>query len=247
MKDENLQKEFEEYFKGVNIPNDITADAKADVKPKRNIMPKIAKYASIAASIVLVFAVTMTILFRQNFRVNSPGGGITNNGGTPNPPDGMGDSAASDSEFELYTDSELVQSYQNAYSISTLNSSLKVIENFAYASNATVENCKAGYRDGELALVTAEITIVNGLNRDETIVFVEFTDEKLIYDELADYFDGKTYTYYGVQYYLTETTAENGEPEFKLHILYKGVKYYFSVRSSDTNAYKKYLNIVTKK
>ena len=34
MKDNRLENEFEEYFKGVNIPNDITADAKASMAVK---------------------------------------------------------------------------------------------------------------------------------------------------------------------------------------------------------------------
>lgn len=237
MKDKNLQKEFEEYFKGVNISDDITADAKAQVKPKRIIMPKIVKFASIAASIVLVFAVTLTLIFSSDFKKTYPNDEMPNSGAA----------APDSSAFKFYTDSDLTQYNQNAYSISSLNYSLHFIENIAYAQNATVENCKAGYRSGKLALVTAEVSIVNGLNRDDTTVFVEFTDEKLIYDELADYYDGKAYNYFGAQYFLTETTDENGEPQFKLHILYDGVKYYFSVRSSDLKAYEKYLNMVTEK
>ena len=243
MKDENLQKEFEEYFKCVNISDDITADAKAQVKHKRSIMPKIVKFASIAASIVLVFAVTLTLIFSPNFKNTSPEDGMSNSGAAV--PDASG--GAGTPMFELYTDSDLTKYNQSAYSISSLNNSLRFIENIAYAQNATVETCTAGYRSGKLALVTAEVSIVNGLKRDETTVFVEFTDEKLIYYELADYYNGKVYNYFGAQYFLTEKTAENGEPEFKLHILYYGVKYYFSVRSSDIKAYEKYLNMVTGK
>ena len=34
MKDQRLEKEFEEYFKGINTPDDITEGAKKYVKPK---------------------------------------------------------------------------------------------------------------------------------------------------------------------------------------------------------------------
>lgn len=246
MKDDRLEKKFDEYFDGVNISNDIIADAKASVKPKRKIMPRIMKFASIAASIVLVFALAITVMIRTDFNGILGGNSASNGGdesGTPPDYEGDGDTNA----FVLYTDGDLVQSYQDAYSISSLNSSLKFIENYAYAYNAGVENCKAGYKDGKLALVTAEISILNGLNRDETTVFVEFTDEKQVYYELEDYYKARVYDYNGAKYYFKTTVAPNGEPEFKLHISYKGVKYYFSVQSSDMKAYEKYLDIVTKK
>lgn len=251
MKDDRLEKKFDEYFDGVNISNDIIADAKASVRPKRKILPKIMKFASIAASIVLVFAVAIAVMIRTGFNLALPDNGMASGGNTPDTPPGDdapgGAPPSGASPFELYTDSDLVQSYQSAYSISSLNSSLKFIENLAYSYNSTVEACNAGYKDGKLALVTAEVSILSGFNRDETTVFVEFTDEKVIYSGLADYYDGKVYNYYDAQYYLTKTTAQNGEPEYKLHISYRGVKYYFSVRSTDIRAYGKYLNLVTKK
>lgn len=250
MKDDRLEKKFDEYFDGVNIPNDIIADAKASVKPKRKLMPKIMKFVSIAASIVLVFAVAIAVIFRNGFNGVFPDDSTASGGnsqGTPLDPGSDGDTATGDTpKFGLYTDSDLVQSYQSAYYISSINSSLKFIEDFAYSYNASVASCKAGYKDGELALITAEVSVLNGLNRDETTVFVEFTDKQLIYYELDDYYDGRVYNYNGLKYYLTETKAQNGEPEYKLHISYRGVKYYFSIRSTDRTAYAKYLNIVIK-
>ena len=262
MKDKRLENEFEEYFQSVNISNDIIADAKASVKPKRNIMPKVVKFASIAASIVLVFAVTLTIMFSSNFRKSSPDSDMSSNNapsapghsdesqdGETSAPDHSSGSAggAPFYPFELYTDSDIVQSDISAYSISSLDKSLKFIENFALADNAGVEYCTAGYdKSDKLVLVKAKVNIANGLNRDETTVFVEFTGQKSVYDKLAEYYDGKISYYRGAQYYLTRTTSENGEPEFKLHILYNGVKYYFNVHSSDESAYEKYLNLIVK-
>ena len=258
MKDSRLEKEFEEYFKGVNISDDITADAKRYVKPRRNIMPKIAKFASIAASIVLVFAVALTIIFKSDFSKTSPDngalGGSGSLDGTENPPssgapdlEGNSPSAGGPVVFEFYSDDDLTQKDISAYSLSSLSSSLKFIENFALADNASVESCKASYNmNDKLVLVKARVNISSGLNRDETTVFVEFTEDNLIYSELADYYNGTIYYYNGAEYFLTATVAENGEPEFKLHILYKGVKYYFNVHSSDKKAYEKYLKLIIK-
>ena len=255
MKDNRLEKEFEEYFKGVNTLSDITADAKKSVKPKRAIMPRIVKFASIAASFVLVFAVAIAVILKTDFNKAGDKEPSDGNGQYGGAPDGEGN-APSDSDpssgavqFELYTDGELEQRDSSAYSLSSLDSSLKLIENFALAKNANVVTCKTGYRDGKLALVTAEVNILNGLTRDETTIFVEFTDTNSIYSELADYYKGTVYYYgyYGYEYYLTETIGENGEPEFKLHILYRGVKYYFKVQSPDEKAYEKYLKMVIEK
>ena len=230
MKDDMLEKEFEEYFKGVNTPNDITADAKKYVKPKNKILPKFVKFASIAASFVLVAAIALTIALRADFKK-------TEN----TPPD-----ASAPSGFSFYTDGDLDTERANPYSLSSLDRALKFIETFAFADHASINNCEAGYKENELALVKADVSIINGLYRDDTKVYVEFTDENLIYGELADYYDGKKGTYRGAQYYLTETTAENGELQFKLHVSYRGVKYYFDVHSSDKKAYEKYLNLIVK-
>lgn len=238
MKDNRLEKEFEDYFKGVNIKNDITADAKKAMaeKPKRRIWPQIAKYASIAASIVLVFSLALTITLKTDFNrlFNFGGSGV-------NKPDAA-------AQFQTYTDSDLQKQDLNAYSLASLNSSLKLIEDFAHAKNASVTSCEAAYTvDKKLALVIAEVHLLNGLNRDETSIFIEFTDQKAVYSELTGYYDGKENTYKGAEYYLTATTAQNGEPEFRLHISYGGVKYYFKVQSTDRKAYEKYLKMVTGK
>ena len=262
MKDNRLEKEFDEYFKGVNIPDDITADAKKLVTPKRRVMPKFVKFASIAASIVLVFAVSLTVILNADFNKASSDSDPSAGPNDYNPPsssspdnedmDGSGGSLDSDSssggaKFAFYTDSDLTQKDESAYSLSSLDSSLKFIENLALANNASVESCSAGYnRSDKLVLVRAKVNILSGLNRDETTVYVEFTDKHLIYEELAEYYEGKIRYYYGAQYYLTRTVAENGEPEFKLHILYNGVKYYFNVHSSDEYAYEKYLDLIVK-
>ena len=246
MKDNDLEKQFDEYFKGVNISNDIVADAKKPVEHKRKAMPRIVRFASIAASIVLVFAVALTVILKTDFNKVAPGNSVGDSGASG---DSTGSPDVSEGDASLvsyYTDSDLEKSDANANSISKLNSSLKIIENFAMASNANVESCKAAYKDDKLALVIAKVNILNGLNRDETTVFVEFTEKNTVYGELADYYEPSVRYFDGNEYYLTQTVGENGEPEFRLHISYGGVKYYFNVHSSDKYAYEKYLYMVTK-
>lgn len=238
MKDKRLEQEFEEYFKGVNTPDNITGDAKKLVSPKKKIMPKFLKFASIAACFALVFAVSLTVILKTDL-IKTPSDTTTDASRPNDVPDNSGENI-----FKFYTDADLETKDVNAYSASKLNSSLKFIEKFAVADNADVAVCKAGYKDGTLALVQADASIINGLNRDETKIYVEFTEGNLIYDGLDEYYTDKKLYYRGAEYYLTQRTGENGEPEFKLHILYNGVKYYFLVQSSDRKAYQKYLSII---
>lgn len=252
MKDDKLEKEFDEYFKGVSCSNDITADAKKSVKPKRRIMPKFAKFASIAASFVLVFAVALTIILKNDFKnkssdkemsggndmsqAPSSGNNADSKPGTrPDEPDGDNSSGEVDS-FKYYTDADLTQTTVSSENISSLSPSLKFIEQFGNAENASVRTCKAGYIGEKLALVTAEVDIKIGIYSDKTDIFVEFTDTHTVYRELADYYNGQIHYDNGTKYYLTK----NGE-ESKLVILYGKVKYYFNIRSDDENAYAKYL------
>ena len=253
MKDKKLEEEFEVYFKGVNTPDNITGDAKKFVKPKQSFLPKFVKFASVAASFVLVFAVALTIVIKSN--LNNPSDGDTSAENPPaNAPDAEAPDAAEtpgatgtpDDGFRYYTDADISTVQANAYSISSLNGSLKFIENFAVASNASVSTCEVSYIGKTLTLAKAEISVLNGLTRDDATVFVEFTESKLIYDELEEYYGETKNNYRGAEYYLTRTVGENGEPQFKLHISYRGVKYYFNVTSPDQKAYQRYLNLIVK-
>ncbi len=236
MKDERLEKEFGEYFEGVSAPDNIIGDAKNLVRPRRKILPKFVKFASLAASFVLVFAVALTIVLKTDFSRDETG----------QPPSGSTPGTLPDDGFKYYTDAELSTISANAYSLSSLNKSLQFIENFAIASNASVNSCETAYTDGKLTLAKATVSVLNGFSRDETEVFVEFTEKNLIYGELADYYQGSKRTYRGAEYYLTQSVAENGEPNFKLNVLYMGVKYYFDVTSSDETAYQRYLDLIIK-
>ncbi len=229
MKDERLEQEFGEYFKGVETPDNITEKAKKQASVKRTATRGYLKYLSIAASSVLVCAVALALIFnsRTNFNAGTE---------APDPPQ-------SGSTDGTYADSDLVWESENAYAVSYLDPALALIENFAYADNARVSACNAAYLDGELAAVYAEITYL-ATARDDTEIVVEFTDDQLVYEPMTEYLSGTVHYYNGYEYYLTAYTAENGEPGFKLYVSVGGVKYYFNVRSSDEESYIKYLKLI---
>ncbi len=230
MKDKKLEEKFGEYFKGVNTPDNITDDAKKYAVRKRAVLPKIVKFASVAASFVLVFTAALIIILR---------GGIT-------PPEKGGDSAVPPPALVTYGNGELEYREANAYAASDLELSLYFIRNLAVASNAGVNEMTAGYGADGLALVKADACLFNGLLRHDTKIFVEFTEENTVHEELEDYRHGVVYEYRGVTYRLTRTIAENGEPEQKLYFLYQGVKYYFNVTSADEYAHLRYLEMIVK-
>lgn len=247
MKDDKLEKQFDEYFENVKTPDNITADAKRYVKRKNAVTPRFVKFASIAASFVLVLAISLTVILTTRQEVpaapdNSANGGASEPGTSDedsvNSPDGTW-------HFVSYADSDLSVEQTEVYGITKLNNSLKFIRNLAY-SGASVTECFAGYMNGGLAIVKADVSLIDGLSRHEAKVFVEFTDADTVYSPLTNYYRGTKGTYSGVTYYLTRETAENGEPLNKLQFTYGGVKYYFSVSSSDENSYMKYLKLIIK-
>lgn len=232
MKDEKLEKQFEEYFKGVKTPDDITDDAKKYIARKRAVMPKIVKFASIAASFVLVFAAAIALIMRNNALSPAP-----DNAGTPQAPS---------ASVATYGDGELDFKDADAYTVNKLNRSLSFVRTLAIANNADVSGLQTAYRQNELTLVKADLSLINGLSRHDTKVYVEFTSDDLVYDELLDFNDGGQYSYRGIDYYLTRTVAENGEPETKLSFSYNGAKYYFDVTSADRAAHLSYLKMIIK-
>lgn len=226
MKDQRLEKEFGEYFKGVNTPDDITADAKKYVKPGTSFMPKFLKFASVAASCVLVVTVAVLLLTRDSFKNDSPSSDVAESA-------------------PLYYDADITAVDADAYSLPN-KPSFKFITRLASYGGAHVSDCVTYYSENELVLFNAEVEMLYGLNRYDAEMYIEFTPDKT-YAPLKDYTEGEKSYYRGAEYYVTQTVADNGEPEFKLYVSYNGLKCYFDITSSDEQAYMKYLEIVVKK
>lgn len=227
MKDEKLEKQFEEYFKGASLPSGITDDAKKHVKAKKPALPRFVKFASVAASFIIVFvtAVALTLKF------TSP----------PDVPD-----SPSSAQITTYGDEALNFRRENAKYITELSQSLKPIEHFARKDNAIINECYSAYSDEKLTFVAADVSSVEGLTRYEAKIYVEFTDLNTVYSPLEEYFSGTEGVYRDAEYRLIRAVSENGEPVNKLYVNFGNVKYYVNVTSSDEDAYKKYLELIVK-
>ena len=97
------------------------------------------------------------------------------------------------------------------------------------------------FADDKTAFAYAEVTYVSGARYDAK-VFVEYTEQT--FEPLKDYSAGTTGTYRGVAFRLTREFAENGEPVNKVYIERGGLKYYFTVQSSDENSYMKCIDML---
>lgn len=230
MKDKRLEKEFDEYFKGVSTPDNITADAKKYVKPKSSFMPKFLKLASVMASCILV--VTLSVIIVMNRQ-------------TVTPPTADNQPPADESAApSVYYESELTAKDADAYALSE-NARLKLITKLAHSGNTRVYDCVSYYSGEELVLFGAKVDMLYSLTRYDANVYIEFATDK-VYEPLKDYTKSEKKVYRGAEYYVNETVADNGEPQFKLCVTYKGVKYYFDIISTDSQAYIKYLEFVVK-
>ena len=232
MKDKRLEEQFKEYFEGVTppeLPNNIVADAKKSVKRRDSRLPRFAKIASIAASFVLVFAVAAVLIARADFSAIIPDHSEDNSSG-------------GSAEIKTYSVSELRYDEENVYDLSATNKNLKFIETLAYMNNAEVSKVYTShFADEDTAHVYAEATYVASARYDMQI-FVEFSDKT--FEPLNEHSEGTAGNYRGISYYLTQEVAENGEPVNKLLAVKGGVKYYFTVQSSDENSYIKCLEML---
>lgn len=223
MKDKKLEEQFNGYFEGINPPENLAEDAKKYVKaPSR--LPRFAKFASIAASVVLVVTAAILIILNP-FAATLPDGEIQE-------PD--------TSDPALYYEKDISLSRVNGYSLGTIDPALKFLESFAYASNADLRAERAVFDGGETAFIRAEILQVAGA-RYETEIFVDFSGK--IYEPLSAYTEGEQFYYGGVPYRLTRSEV-NGEPNGKVYFQKDGLNYFISVTSSDTSAHLKYLDII---
>ena len=221
MKDRELEKVFNGYFEGVNTPDNLTQDAKKQVKKRNAFLPAFAKYASVAASFVVVVAVGAVLLSRANLF----------NAGSKAP------------ELLTYADEQLTKTETTAYELSEIDNSLKFIEELAYSENAAVYRVeRATFEDSTTAHVKAEFSLVTDTRYDAEI-YVEFAE--YAYAPLAEYTKGESGYYRGIDYNLICTTDEtSGELVTMLYAQKGGVKYYFTVLSSDSDSYKKCLELI---
>ena len=227
MKDRKLEEQFSGYFEGMNVPENLAEDAKKYVKAP-SALPRFYKFVSVAASIIIVFAVALVLVFRP---FAADGGEDPDFDGT-NSPDAVAPS--------YYSDGDVTLSAVSGYSLAAIDPALAFMEKFAYASNADVTAQRAEFSGGETAFVKAEVVQIAGARYDAEIL-VDFSGK--VYEPTASYMRGEQYYFKGVSYALTEGEID-GEPNYKIYAEKGRIKYYISVTSSDTQSYLRYLEII---
>lgn len=241
-KDDKLERAFDEYFEGLELPEGLAEDAKKLNIKRKPLISRLTKYASALACALIVCIVAAVGIHSgiNNVADDDDYGGSSGNSGAAD------DLSESDGSALLYSDtyslSGLETSEFDAYTISQTNSALGIIEKFALASNANVTSC-TGYSDGgELMLVKAEVTVISTYNQ-QTEIYVEFTEDGCVCEDLTYYYGGANYAYGNVSYLYCET-EDNGEPVRCITAEVNGVKYYIRVTSADTQAYLYYLELL---
>ncbi len=226
MKDKQLENAFGEYFDGVEkAPSSITADAKKQLNLQRKRNRVLTRAAAVAASVIAVCAGAGLI--------------ISYSAANSYPP-------SSDAQIEYYELSALSPEVADCYSASSFNPALSFIERLAHGRNSAVNSCTAYYDgDGGLALLKAEVFYTEGLYRHDATVYAEFTDEFSVCDIFKD-FEKSVNIGYGYLSYKFYSSEDDGEYVGNAATRAGGVKFYFSVKSSNEQAYLTYLNMLPK-
>lgn len=220
MDDKRLQTEFDEYFKGAALPENITADAKSHVKPrKRDIGKWILLLAPIAAAFVLI--VTASVAFLNRTPIN--------NGATDN------------TRYSYYTAAGLDEKHIAPYSAKDIKG-LEFVQSLAYKPDANI-NLTALYESENMVLAKAEISLLHDGYRHDAVMYAEYTDEYYCFEELKDYHTGDKLYYRGYDY-IYNLTYDEGESVYMIYLYTGGVKYYFSVMTSEPDGYKIYLDLL---
>lgn len=225
MDDKRLQSEFDGYFKGANLPENMTADAKTQVKPrKRDGLKWFLRLAPIAAAFVVVVAASVILLNNA-----SPSGGSQTN-------DGIG------SSYYYYTAADLSNPvYVDPYSAIDING-LEFAHTLAYAPNSNI-NLTAFYQSENMVLAKAEISLLHNGYRHDAWLYAEYTDEYYCFEELKKYLTGDEMYYRGYNY-IYNLDYDEGENVYMIYMYTGEVKYYLSVMTSELYGYQFYLDLL---
>ena len=222
MDDKRLQNEFDGYFRGANLPSDMTADAKAQVKPHNRVIRKwFLRLAPAAVAFVLVIA--LSIVFINRFYPSNTTGGDA----------GL--------IYNYYSTEQLTSKYIDPYSAADIKG-LEFAEKLAFMQNTNV-NLTAFYESDNMVLAKADITLLHNGYRHDAVLYAEYTNEYRYCEELKDYLTGEEYYYRTYNYLLTCDQVE-GEPVYMIYLHNGGVKYYLSVMTSEVDGYKIYLDFL---
>ena len=227
MDDKRLQQEFDEYFTASNLPENMTADAKAHVKArKREGLFKWVRLVPVAAVTILLI---VGVSFMMN-RFSTPGSSTGS------------DNSAERSEYTYYSSASLTSLPLDPYSAGKIEG-LEFAEELAVTCNASIR--LTGFRDdeGKLVYAQADVSMLHGGYRHDTVIYAEYTDEYVCLEDLKDYLTGST-SYYRGNDYVINTEFDDGENVYKIYLNTGKVKYYISVMTSEEYGYRYYLNFL---
>lgn len=230
MKDEKkLQEEFDEYFGGVNLPDNMTADAKLHVKRRKNTgLIWLKRLAPIAAAAVLIVA--FTVFFNLAPRANGGSDGFDS-------PQNQGNTSP---QYSFYTADKLIPENMDI-TVADKIAGLKFTEKFIFKKNVSAS--VTAYSDAAGRLIFAEINvslIYNGYRHDGVII-AEFTDRYVCLDDMKDYLEGSNRTYYDMEY-VYNGGEDKGEPVHRVFACKNDVKYYISVTTAQKSGYMLYVD-----
>lgn len=237
MDDKKLQNEFDEYFEGVNLPRNMTADAKAQVKPrKRDIRKWFLRLAPVAAA--FIFIVAASVAFMNKLSPFNEANGSDQ----PSAPSNTDKNDAS-TRYSYYTIDELTGKRIDPYSASNVKG-LEFAKDLADAQNSNI-NLTAFYESGNLILAQAVISLLRNGYRHDAVLYVEYTDEYCCFEELKDYIKGESLPYRGYELICNQAYDE-GESVYTVYTYADGVKYYLYVMTSEPYGYRLYFDILKK-
>lgn len=237
----DLRQQFDSYFEGTEVPEGLAEDAKKYVKQRSHTRRGWLKPLCAAACALLVCSVAGISYFVDNISSST--------GGDPSGDDTVvgGDSSnlpndENDETFDRYTLASLTANAADPYTASAANGKLKLVENFAYASNCSVNQFLL-YQSGEgdTLLASADVSLKGGFFRYDFTMYLELTNAYC--DELQSYTAGEESYYQGLSYrYSVE--LENGEYRTDVYTSDDGVKYYFTLTTSDSEGYRALLSLI---
>ena len=229
MDDKRLQSEFDGYFEGADLPKNLTADAKAQVKPrKREIRKWFLRLAPVAAAFVLIVAISIAYATRPS-PPSDPDNFGADNVNTPEP------------QYSYYTAEGLTEQYIDPYSAKDFKG-LEFAQNLAYMANSDIY-LTAFYDNDTMVMAQAEISLLHNGYRHDAVVFAEYTDKYHCFEELKNYHTGEMRYYRGYDYVYTKTYAD-GEPVYMIYMYKDGVKYYLNVTTTEPNGYQIFLDFL---
>lgn len=230
MDDKRLQSEFDGYFSGANLPDNMTADAKAQVRPrKREIRKWFLRLAPIAAAFILI--VSVSVVFINRFMPSNVSGG-SNAGSAPPPSDGS-------AKYVYYTAETLSSKRMDPYASTDIDG-LEFVYDLTQVPNSNIY-LTVFFQNENMVLAKAEISLLHNGYRHDTVLYAEYTNE--YFDELKEFLDGDERRYLGYEYLYT-LDYDGGEQVYKIYMQDGGVKYYLSVMTSEPDGYGIYLNFL---